>query len=264
MSNHGTLEKVAGRYQLRYERRLRHPADKVFRALVEPDELAHWFPARIEGERKAGAELRFVFEGDAAEPTRGRVNVFDPPRVFELTWDDELLRFELTPLADGCKLVFITTFVERVIAPRSAAGWHGCLDHLAKRCGGTPDAAETPTNWPTLYAHYASSFGASDFPSFVKRGGLAVQNALETRGLDGYAFDGQGGTRITLLQAGRDADTRYTAGEHEYLHVLDGRYELQLGGGAIVLEAGMEFPFPSGFQVNGKIKAGTRLLLATG
>jgi hypothetical protein len=62
----GTLEaRVDGTYVLRFERRLAHPPEKVWRALTEPDQLRQWFPTDIEGERKLGAKLLFVFRDDA-------------------------------------------------------------------------------------------------------------------------------------------------------------------------------------------------------
>ena len=54
---HGELSQQEGRYQLRFERRLPHPPEKVWRALTEPHHLEAWFPAAIEGERAAGARV---------------------------------------------------------------------------------------------------------------------------------------------------------------------------------------------------------------
>ena len=39
----GTYETVDNRPALRFERRLAHPIDKVWRAVTEPDELGRWF-----------------------------------------------------------------------------------------------------------------------------------------------------------------------------------------------------------------------------
>jgi uncharacterized protein YndB with AHSA1/START domain len=262
MSKHGTLEQQKdGSYQLRYERHYPHPPEKVWRALVEPVELKHWFPAAIEGERKPGAKLRFVFDRDAGPPTEGVMRVFDPPRLLEFTWTNEVMRFELSADRDGCTFVFSTTFAERVIAPRDAAGWHKCLDNLADRLGDAPESTEVA--WLELYREYAAEFGPSDYPSFVKRTGILVRDAMQTRGLDGHAFQGHGGSRVELLRASEDAETpEHPAAANEYVLVLEGRYELQLGGGQLVLEPGMEFAFPPGFSITGKIRAGTRVLRA--
>ncbi|HLM47404.1 MAG TPA: SRPBCC domain-containing protein, partial [Myxococcaceae bacterium] len=103
---HGTLTKKDTQVELRFERRLAHPPEKVWRALTDSQELAHWFPARIEGARESGAELRFFFEEGA--PGSGRISVFDPPRLLQYSWDGDVLRWELRPEGTGCLLVFTT------------------------------------------------------------------------------------------------------------------------------------------------------------
>jgi uncharacterized protein YndB with AHSA1/START domain len=40
----GSLLSEGGRYVLRFERHLGHSVERVWRALTEPSELAHWFP----------------------------------------------------------------------------------------------------------------------------------------------------------------------------------------------------------------------------
>lgn len=68
---YGTTEHLDdGRWRLRFVRTLPHPAEKVWRALTEPAHLAHWFPSTIDGERAAGAPLRFVFPHEIIEPRR--------------------------------------------------------------------------------------------------------------------------------------------------------------------------------------------------
>ena len=62
VERYGKLEQGHdGRWQLRFERRLTHPQEKVWRAITDPEHLAAWFPSTIEGERAAGARLRFSF-----------------------------------------------------------------------------------------------------------------------------------------------------------------------------------------------------------
>ena len=73
-----------GRWQLRFTRTLRQPPEKVWRAITEPDHLAHWFPTTIDGERAAGAGLRFVFPADQAPPFDGEMIACEPPSLMEL------------------------------------------------------------------------------------------------------------------------------------------------------------------------------------
>ena len=57
MPDEGRLTQAGDRWQLRFERRLAHPPEKVWRALTEPEHLAAWFPSEIHGDREAGATL---------------------------------------------------------------------------------------------------------------------------------------------------------------------------------------------------------------
>jgi len=55
----GQLEAGGDSWRLRFTRSLPHPPEKVWRALTEPEHLDAWFPTTIEGDRQAGAALRF-------------------------------------------------------------------------------------------------------------------------------------------------------------------------------------------------------------
>ena len=49
MTGDGTIETIGdGRYVLRYERRLRHPVEKVWAALTEPRQIEQWWARAAE------------------------------------------------------------------------------------------------------------------------------------------------------------------------------------------------------------------------
>jgi uncharacterized protein YndB with AHSA1/START domain len=182
----GTLEvREDGSYVLRFERRLAHPPDRVWRALTDPEQLREWFPVEIEGERRPGAPLRFVFRDDAPTAAEmpellehdpvdldGEFTEFDPPRVLAFDWGREHLRFELEPLGDGCRLAFSHSFDEhsgiphpggpRKTAARTAAGWEVCLEQLDATLRGESAADPGPAEpaWPRLYEAYVARFEA--------------------------------------------------------------------------------------------------------
>ena len=106
----------------RFERRLPHRPEKVWRALTEADELSHWFPARVDGEREVGAALRFVFRDGDEPDAEGVVTECDPPRVLAYTMGAETLRWELSPLPDGGCLLVFTTAVALPTAPANDNG----------------------------------------------------------------------------------------------------------------------------------------------
>lgn len=157
---HGALEHTDGRWRLIFTRRLRHSPDKVWRALTEPEHLLAWFPTDIEGERAPGAPLRFRFRDGEAPAIDGEMIVFDPPSVLEFRWgNDETLRFELEPDAEGCLLTFVNTFDELGKAARDAAGWHACLDLLGYHLSGEPAPWTPEERWQEVHSSYLERLG---------------------------------------------------------------------------------------------------------
>jgi uncharacterized protein YndB with AHSA1/START domain len=163
----GTLHHAGTRHTLRFERRLAHSPEKVWRALTEASELAHWFPAEIHGPREQGAALRFVFPSDpskeaesgAAPAMDGTMIVFDPLRTLEYSWNGEILRFELEPRDGHTLLVFTHTFEDVSKAARDASGWDVCLDALERRLDGREPEPFMPERFDALFGDYARQFG---------------------------------------------------------------------------------------------------------
>lgn len=159
----GRLETVAGRPVLRLERVYPHPPAKVWRAVTDPAALAQWFPATVETELRAGAEVTFRFEGDDTV-THGEVLQVQPPSVFCFSWNDDVLRFELTPVPEGCRLVFTHTmgggWAGRLGAARNAAGWEVCLDGLEAVLAARVHVQ--PTDWLERLEARVDDFGLAE------------------------------------------------------------------------------------------------------
>jgi uncharacterized protein YndB with AHSA1/START domain len=170
----GTLLREGDSWTLRFERRLAHPIERVWRAVTEPSELAHWFPGKVEIDLVVGGKMRFGEPGLDVDsellPTQGLVTALDPPRLFAFTWADEPLRFELTPDGDGCVLVFTHTFENRAGAPRFAAGWTECLDALLRMLGH--DAPPSGRRWPEYFQRFIDELGQDG--TFKRDGETAV------------------------------------------------------------------------------------------
>ncbi|MDI1435768.1 SRPBCC domain-containing protein [Polyangium sorediatum] len=258
----GTLTTKGNHVELRFERRLAHAPEKVWRALTETQELAHWFPARIEGAREAGAGLQFFFEEGA--PGAGKLLVFEPPRLLEYTWEGDVLRWELVPEGKGCLLIFTTIPAERANVARDATGWHFCLDNLEAAVDGTPAAGFDKARFSALNAEYAARFGLGSFPAFLTSAANHVAaDSLHIPGVEAYVFDGADGTQILLCHAKTDADTdEQWRDADEYLAVLEGSYVLRINGMDMELRAGREFVVPRGARVSGRFSAGTRTMHA--
>ena len=147
----GTVLRDGDRIGLRYARDLMHPPEKVWRALTESEHMAAWMACDMVGERRTGApiELRLwpaIVEtaGSDFAVLPGVIRVWDRPNVFEWTWDNDVLRWELSEIDDGTRLIFTTWFAEQD-TPLSdvGAGYHVWLDALADHLdtgNGTPVA----------------------------------------------------------------------------------------------------------------------------
>jgi uncharacterized protein YndB with AHSA1/START domain len=133
-----TLDEDGGGSVLRLERSFGHTVERVWQALTDPDELAHWFPS--------------------GEPLE--VSESDPPHVLAGTWFGDALRFELRSEGDGCVLVFTHAFADRDTAARTAAGWDRCFARLDALFAGHPlGEAESLEQWLAVHERYAETFG---------------------------------------------------------------------------------------------------------
>ena len=156
----GRLERRGDGWQLRFERRFDAPIEAVWNALIEPEDLAAWFPQRIVGEWCVGAPLRFEFTDQDVPPFEGIVRVFEPPSSLEYSWGTDVLRFEL--VADGlrCVLTLLDQFDEGGKAVRDAAGWHACLDFLEAHLTETKPPWTSSERWRELHREYLDSMPA--------------------------------------------------------------------------------------------------------
>ncbi|HET8642784.1 MAG TPA: SRPBCC family protein [Pseudonocardiaceae bacterium] len=157
-----TLDVIDGRPTLRFERLLDHPPEKVWRAVTEPDELAQWFPARVETELRVGASMVFVFEDAPLDQTPGgEIIELDPPKVFAYRWGEDVLRWEILPEDGGCRLLFTHALSQAhggaAAAARNAAGWDECLAALTARLDQRLPSRQVPM--PHRIEDYVERFG---------------------------------------------------------------------------------------------------------
>jgi len=147
---------------LEFVRRLAHPVDKVWAAITTREHLRSWMPCDIVGERREGAALQLPFWPEVLERhgfddpgLTGVVRVWDPPKVFEWTWDSDVVRFELEPDGSGTRLT-LTTWLSGKDAgtAKTAAGYHVCLDHLAAVLENGTARSVVETDTASLEARY--------------------------------------------------------------------------------------------------------------
>lgn len=137
----GDLVELDGRPAVRFVRRLRHPAERVWRAVSDPAEMGAWFPV--------GAE-RF-----AAETT---TTAWEPPRRWAFTWGGDAITIEVAEVGDATLLTFTQVLGEGAgAAARNAAGWEVCLDALEARLadpGSPPVETGLTPGWRERYDAY--------------------------------------------------------------------------------------------------------------
>jgi uncharacterized protein YndB with AHSA1/START domain len=154
------LRMIEGKPVLRFERRLRHSPEKVWRVVTEPAEMRHWFPAQVTID---GRKMSFTFPDEApvdADGGEGELLESDPPKVFAFRWLNDVLRFEILPREDGCLLVFTTVVTNKLSVGRDAPGWEVCLDALVAHADGTK--FEQPANLLPIMEHYIAKFGLDE------------------------------------------------------------------------------------------------------
>lgn len=136
----GEVLRDGERIGLRFVREFAHPVERVWRALTDSEDLRHWMPCDIVGERRAGAKLELPFwpaqveqYGLSEQPVLyGEIEVWDPPRRFDWTWDGDRLSFVLVETASGTRLEFTTWLGEPDpdAAAGAGGGYHVCLAEL--------------------------------------------------------------------------------------------------------------------------------------
>jgi uncharacterized protein YndB with AHSA1/START domain len=151
-STEGTLETLDdGRRRMRFERHLRHPIERVWRAITDPDEIEAWL-ARAEVELQPSGRIHLEWlntdeQGqryEGAEMT-GTITRLEPPNLIE--YDSDVhgrLTWELRAAGDETDLTFTCVVdVPGDEAIENLSGWHVHLDFLE---GWLDD--DTRIDWP--------------------------------------------------------------------------------------------------------------------
>ena len=140
---------------LHFERHYRHPIERVWDAITQPERLVAWLgDAEIELEEGGAIKITWLNTDEDGNTAvyNGRVTRFEPPYVFEYDGDIHgRLRWELRPDGDSATILELTNWTPAPDEFRTkvAAGWDIHLDHL----GTALDGGEI--DWPHWYRdHY--------------------------------------------------------------------------------------------------------------
>jgi len=153
------VRKGGEKWTLILVRELRHPPEKVWRALTEPVHLREWAPFDVDGHLgTVGATVQLTWVG-SPRPIKTTVTRAEAPELLE--FGD--IRWELEAFGGGTRLTLWTN-IDRRFVSWGAAGWHIAFDVLDRLLSGNPigrrtagDAA-TFEGWKRLTAEYAGQF----------------------------------------------------------------------------------------------------------
>lgn len=146
---------------LTFQRKLKHSIDTVWAAITDPKRRGDWFGATVIDGRANGT-IEMVAEGPPVpreqRTIKGRILVWDPPRVLEHEWNQALVeksvvRYELAPEGDSTILTFTHRGLSLTNAKGYISGTHAFLDRLASHLEG----AELP-NWQQRYQEAQQAF----------------------------------------------------------------------------------------------------------
>jgi uncharacterized protein YndB with AHSA1/START domain len=168
-----TVEKIDGRYVLRFERTFAHPVETVWDALTNPERITAWMGegevtldlvagGRYEARTTGPPDLveAIIREGgEEALVQRDTILQVEPPLLFERTFGghaESIARWQLQREAGGCRLTFthaVPPDLDRAHLARTLAGWHQLFEQLAEAVDGKP-LRWRKERWEELRDHY--------------------------------------------------------------------------------------------------------------
>jgi uncharacterized protein YndB with AHSA1/START domain len=159
------VRKDGEQWTLIVQRELRHPPQKVWKALTDPASLREWAPFDADGSLDAaGRTVKLSTVGaPAPQVSETHVTRAEAPKLLEYNWGTQELRWELEPSGAGTRLTLWHNIDRRFIS-MGAAGWQICLDVLEHLLGPHPlgrivGAEAMKFEWPRLNTEYAAQFG---------------------------------------------------------------------------------------------------------
>lgn len=158
----GTLIDHDGRPAVRFRRDFAHPVERLWAAITDPDDLAHWFPSKVRMEPWAGGTIEFFGDPNLPETrSSGTILEFEPPTRLAYSWHASELHFTIEPAGDGGCVLTLTDVLEASdAAARNAAGWTVCLAELGKHLAGQRadgPHSDTAESWKRHYDEYIST-----------------------------------------------------------------------------------------------------------
>ena len=170
----GKITTLSDSYELRFERVIAQPVDKIWVALVTPERVADWLAA-CEIEPWPGGRYALRFR-EPIYSMEGVIRAFEPPNLLEYTWPEpehripSIVRFLLVPHGAGCFLRLTQTWPREPLRSGLTArereeicsilsGWHMHLDRLPASIDGVANPIDHARE-AALAKEYSERLGA--------------------------------------------------------------------------------------------------------
>ncbi|WP_415951271.1 SRPBCC domain-containing protein [Streptomyces sp. KLOTTS4A1] len=158
----GTSSTEGSIQTLHFVLHLPHPVERVWTALVSPEELPGWLAAADVFEHRLGGAVTLRWLNGGEDPVHsGRVTAWDVERIVEYTIDlHGRCRFHLAhaaPDTPSSTLRFTNEFQgDDALRLDCLAGWHDHFEYLVDALDGRPEDWSTwnPDRWRELRASY--------------------------------------------------------------------------------------------------------------
>src|SRR6185312_4021365 len=131
-----------GAWEMRFERFVPRPVERVWGAITIPERLAEWFGDPVEIDLRVGGKYMVMFPGGTDDLVEGTIVACDPPRVLAFEWlnaaGNTVVRWELEPVDGGCRLVFGQSGMVPWWFLGGSAGWADFVDDFVSVVTGGP------------------------------------------------------------------------------------------------------------------------------
>jgi uncharacterized protein YndB with AHSA1/START domain len=162
----GTYSETSEGVVLSFERHMDKPIEKIWAVLTVPERIADWM-GEAEIDLRVGGRFHLKWHDNQGE-MNGVITVYEPPRLFEHTWDEgdgvtSRVRWCLAPDGGGCLLTLTHTF-PKIDGPKLlgvAGGWEDFLEVIPRVADGIVDHG-SHENYLRLRRGYAEKFAISD------------------------------------------------------------------------------------------------------
>lgn len=192
------MGEVIDGHTIRFVRTVKHPPERVWRAITDEKELEAWMRYPVRFDAHIGGRAYFFGEEERCE---GKIFIFEPPRTLaysfasahnpvhmEIAERDWSVRWDLEAVNEGCRITFVQRGLGGPLLWGLGEGWHGFMQQLVAYFDGTLEQRLDE------FAQY----GSNDLP------GLSIYRKHVTAQLISWAQTTAAEARLASEQGRRD------------------------------------------------------------